>query len=281
MRNKARDYSETTLKKLYLLSCNECAFPGCAQKLAREDRDDFTVNICHIEAANEGGARYNKDSNDEYRKGYDNLILLCVLHHIETNDEGQYSVDTLRKMKRDHHLLMAQRTSMEEILDRYPSALIEIINIIGSSDIFDDADSLSSLEEYKVSDKIKFHSVIRYQPIIKEYAPYQGRLNVIYAEIEKQGSYKKHLLLQSIKNLYLLAKGKLLGREPSIENIRAKADDLIEDVQNEMWKIVERKTNGLTANIHYEAIHVSLLIVLVDAFLRCKILEEPEKDDSQ
>jgi hypothetical protein len=41
-------------------------------------------------------------SPDKERADYDNLILLCVQHHDETNDGEKYSVITLKEMKRDH-----------------------------------------------------------------------------------------------------------------------------------------------------------------------------------
>jgi len=62
-----RDYKPSTIKKLFSLAHNECSFPTCPQKIAREDRDDFTVNICHIEAAEEGGERFRKEMTNEER----------------------------------------------------------------------------------------------------------------------------------------------------------------------------------------------------------------------
>jgi len=49
-----------------------------------------------------GGERYNHDSNDEYRRSYDNLILLCYPHHIETNDVDEYSTPILKRIKSEH-----------------------------------------------------------------------------------------------------------------------------------------------------------------------------------
>jgi hypothetical protein len=277
MRSKARDYKETTLKKLYLMSHNECAFPGCTQSLAREDRDDFTVNICHIEAAEAGGQRYNPNSNDDYRRSYENLILLCANHHIETNDEKKYPIEALKRMKLDHHILMIQRASRARVLNTHSSVLGEVINLISSSDLLSSPGQADLPANFAINDKISHNNVIRYKPVIEEYAVYQGKLTNIYAEIEKQGSYKKEQLLQNIKSLYLAAKGKILNGDESIGNIQAKADDLIKEVEDELWDLVEKRSSNLSIGISYEAISVSLLIVLVDAFMRCKILEEPPK----
>lgn len=58
--------------------------------------------ICHIEAAEQGGERYNESSNDEERRAYENLLLLCYAHHIETNDEVEFDTETMRQIKWDH-----------------------------------------------------------------------------------------------------------------------------------------------------------------------------------
>lgn len=67
--------------------------------------NDFVGNICHIEAASEGGERFNPNQTDEERWSYGNLILLCYEHHIKTNNVTKYTVEVLRKMKSDHEAL--------------------------------------------------------------------------------------------------------------------------------------------------------------------------------
>lgn len=93
-----------TIRALFALSGNQCAFPGCTQRLIN-DRNQFTGQICHIEAALPGGQRYNINQSDEERRAYDNLLLLCYQHHVETNDGNEFPVDTLRRFKRDHEAL--------------------------------------------------------------------------------------------------------------------------------------------------------------------------------
>jgi hypothetical protein len=43
-----------------------------------------------------------------------------------------------------------------------------------------------------------------------------------------------------------------------------------------LWNIIENSSNANT-DMPIEAIQISLLIILVDAFMRCDILEEPPK----
>ena len=90
-----------TVKKLFALSGNICAFPSCQTKMVDEN-GNVLGQICHIEAAETNGERYNTNQNDEERRSFDNLILLCANDHVVTNDVTTYTVPVLQKMKKDH-----------------------------------------------------------------------------------------------------------------------------------------------------------------------------------
>lgn len=89
------------LRALFARSGNQCAFPGCTQPLINA-KNKFIAQVCHIEAASEGGERYNSNGDSEYRRSYENLLLLCYPHHIETNDVDEYPVERLLQLKREH-----------------------------------------------------------------------------------------------------------------------------------------------------------------------------------
>jgi hypothetical protein len=58
--------------------------------------------ICHIEAAEPGGARYNSQQTDEERRSFENLMLLCPTHHKIIDNVTMYSPEVLRQMKVNH-----------------------------------------------------------------------------------------------------------------------------------------------------------------------------------
>lgn len=89
------------VRALFARSGNRCSFPGCTAHLVNE-RNLFVGQICHIEAAEPGGERYNPQQTDDERRDYHNLILMCYPHHVETNNVETYTVDTLKQMK-EHH----------------------------------------------------------------------------------------------------------------------------------------------------------------------------------
>lgn len=97
-----------TLIALFAKSGNVCAFPGCTHELVTS-RNIFVGQVCHIEAANPGGERFNPKSTDEQRRSFENLLLLCYRHHKETNDVGIFDVNTLLAIKRQHESLHGEK----------------------------------------------------------------------------------------------------------------------------------------------------------------------------
>ena len=76
----------------------------------------FIGQVCHIEAAETGGPRFNPLMTNEERRAASNLVLMCYEHHKVTNDESTYTTQRLADIKRDHerhfsaaHLAILQR----------------------------------------------------------------------------------------------------------------------------------------------------------------------------
>lgn len=93
--------SVSTLRELFAKSGNQCAFPGCNHTLIDDD-GEFVAEICHIEAANEGGERYNSAMSDEERRSSSNLLIMCHMHHVKTNNTERYDIEKLKEIKRIH-----------------------------------------------------------------------------------------------------------------------------------------------------------------------------------
>lgn len=91
-----------TLRHLYLLSGNVCAFPKCS--IVMIDKNGTMIGeVCHIEAAEEGGPRFNPKMNNEDRRKEENLFLLCPTHHRAADAAPKnYTVAKLKSMKANH-----------------------------------------------------------------------------------------------------------------------------------------------------------------------------------
>ncbi|WP_121821682.1 HNH endonuclease signature motif containing protein [Halostella salina] len=94
--------TQSTLKELWGASKNECAHPDCDMQLADPDGDGVIGEICHIQAQNEGGPRYDSSLDEEEVDSASNLILLCPTHHtvVDKNPED-YSSRVLESWKEE------------------------------------------------------------------------------------------------------------------------------------------------------------------------------------
>jgi len=90
-----------TFRELYLKSGNECAFAHCDRRMI-DGEGNFVGEVCHIEAAEEGGERFNPNQTNEERRQFLNLMLMCHEHHVVTNEVRAYTVEHLRQIKADH-----------------------------------------------------------------------------------------------------------------------------------------------------------------------------------
>ena len=94
--------TQKTVKHLFAVSGNHCAFPNCDSPLV-EETGTVTGEIAHIRAASENGPRFDPRQSDEERHSFDNLMLLCGRHHTIIDSEiDQYPVALLLEMKHTH-----------------------------------------------------------------------------------------------------------------------------------------------------------------------------------
>jgi hypothetical protein len=126
--------SQLTVKRLFAMSGNRCAFPECWTPIFDDDGTALG-EICHIKASREGGPRYDRDQTQQARHGYENLILLCCNHHKAVDTQIQvYSIDVLVDMKA---LAEAQFSRAEHPSDDiFANALlsqVRNVSIVGNS----------------------------------------------------------------------------------------------------------------------------------------------------
>lgn len=96
--------TKKVLRDIGIRSKNRCAFPGCNHLILNEN-GEYIAELCHIEAAERGGPRFNPSQTDEERRSIENLLFLCHQHHKETDNEEIYTVDRLKQIKKEHEAL--------------------------------------------------------------------------------------------------------------------------------------------------------------------------------
>ena len=94
--------TQKTVKRLFAVSRNQCAFPGCEIPLV-EDSGTVTGEIAHITSVSANGPRFDSKQTDEERHSFDNLILLCGRHHRVIDAEiEKFPVGCLLRIKHEH-----------------------------------------------------------------------------------------------------------------------------------------------------------------------------------
>jgi hypothetical protein len=113
-----------TVKRLFALSGNRCAFPGCQTRLVDKATGSVVGQVCHIKGEKPSAPRYDSAQTDLDRHDFENLILLCNVHHKVIDDNSQaYPVERLLKMKGDHEgRLDGKEPVDEQTSDAFASA---------------------------------------------------------------------------------------------------------------------------------------------------------------
>lgn len=118
-----------TIKRLFAVSGNRCAFPKCSLQLVDPPTGKVTGRISHIKARQPGGPRYDESQTEEQRHSFENLLLLCPIHHDVIDDDPQsYTVNRLTEIKAEHE---SSQVSVPETNDAVANQFIA--NIEGNT----------------------------------------------------------------------------------------------------------------------------------------------------
>jgi hypothetical protein len=141
------------------------------------------------------------------------------------------------------------------------SNLATIIDILSKEDwnIHDPHESINSFE---IDRKINFNNLDVVNDIIDDYKIHHSRVDKKYTEFDKMGKNKSNSVLGTIRNEYIKAKKTL------------KDDDLFFYVLERIKEIVIHSANYKLLPV--DELDLCINILVVDAFIRCKIFENPE-----
>ena len=120
--------SKPTLKRLFAVSGNRCAFTGCSTVLA-DNSGTIIGEVCHIKGDKPNAKRYDPNQSDDERHGFDNLIICCGTHHtVIDGDAAKYSVEILMAMKQDHERKARGHSPSETLTDQFVEKVVVVSN---------------------------------------------------------------------------------------------------------------------------------------------------------
>lgn len=142
------------------------------------------------------------------------------------------------------------------------SNLATLINILSSEDLAHNIES-HDIDIFKIDKKIEFNELEIVKDTIDEYKVYYHKLDEKYTEFDKQGANKSLSVFRVIKSQYT----KFIDESKSAHNLFfAIIDGVIGIIINSKNYI----------EIPYEELDMCVRILVVDAFVRCKIFKNPE-----
>lgn len=141
------------------------------------------------------------------------------------------------------------------------SNLAMIINILAKEE-WDNNCQSELVYNFEIDRKILHNQLDKAKILIEEYSLYHGKVDSKYSEFDSMGSNKSNSVLAKIKREYIMAKNS------------GSPDDVF-------FSVIEVLKDKVTKSANYSKIPIDELelcidILVVDAFIRCKIMESPE-----
>lgn len=116
--------------------------------------------------------------------------------------------------------------------------------------------------KYDVEKKIDFNHLEERRRLINDYKLYIGKLNAVYGEFVDNGTGCEFIILQNLSDMY----SRYLGQYES----NALFDKIVDEAR-------ELALNSKSAeDISVDRVNVCINVIVVDAFIRCRIFEDPE-----
>lgn len=141
------------------------------------------------------------------------------------------------------------------------SDLTRIITMLAQVD-WSTIDQIKVDNDFQIDTKINHNNLVKSKAVIKEYNIWQNSISRIYSAFDAEGLNKSIFVLQKIRSFYLE------------HCYRLKGDDLFDAVRNDVK--TEIRNHSASNELTKESIDICSDIIVVDAFIRCKIFENPE-----
>ena len=144
------------------------------------------------------------------------------------------------------------------------SNLAEIINVLAKEDL-DLKSAKINTTVFVIEEKINYNNLNGVRELIDDYKIFSVKLNQKYTEFDRGGRNKSTSILQIIRKQYV-----------KLKNEKKNSEEIFYGVVENIMKIIEESANY--KKLPFEELEMCVDILVVDAFMRCKIFENPEEN---
>lgn len=141
------------------------------------------------------------------------------------------------------------------------SDLVKVILMLSKIDV-SEFEGIRVDNDAQIQEKISYNSLSDSIGIIKEYNVCQTAVRRVYEAFDAEAMNKSHFVLQTIRSFYIKEKTNKQG------------DELFYAVCNDVK--TEIINHAASSELSYESIDICTDVLVVDAFIRCKIFENPK-----
>lgn len=142
------------------------------------------------------------------------------------------------------------------------SNLATIINVLASENLTENIES-PEINIFEIDKKIEFNELTSVKETIDDYKIYYHKLDQKYSEFDREGSNKSFSVFQVIRKQYKM-----------LQNEGKSSQEVFFSVASNITDIIVNSNNYV--EIPYEELEMCVDILIVDAFIRCKIFKNPE-----
>ena len=149
-------------------------------------------------------------------------------------------------------------------LKKIDSDLVKLINILSRENLDETLYPVIALP-FEIQEKIDFNGLGAIKTIIKENALFSKKLNDKYEEFDRLGVNKSHAILNVMRSTYQKL---VVQHEDTTELFYKIIETIVDRIKSEM-----SEDNSLSQ----EELELYVQIIVVDAFMKCKIFKNPEE----
>ena len=142
--------------------------------------------------------------------------------------------------------------------------LATIINILAEEDL-DFKNTEINTTVFVIEEKINYNNLNGVRELIDDYKIFSVKLDQKYVEFDRGGKNRSTSILQIIRKQYV-----------KLRNEKKDSEEIFYGVVENIIKIIEESANY--KKLPFEELEMCVDILVVDAFMRCKIFENPEEN---
>ena len=205
-----------------------------------------------VDASKLKGSSYNIPISIHFDPKNDIYDITTILRSIQSSD-----IETLKKI--DTYLDAQFPNNIAQ--ERIPSNIVSIIEVLSEAYLNPDNYQISEIASFEVQAKIDFNKLDEVSDLIKEFSVFSTVIDQKYSEFDKSGINRSNSVLSRIRSEYL-----------NCTNTTT-ADERFMSVTNNISEFVSQ--NWKKTDIPREELDLCVQIIVVDAFIRCKIFRNP------